>query len=103
MRIMHPRLWSLVCVTAAVAAALLPLPAAAVERWYSAGVYARLQPWLTSLSNRITLSLLDPLLVCVAILWAALAVHDVLHTPSRWRGALTIVARTIVWSAALYL
>jgi hypothetical protein len=103
MRIAHRPVWSVVCVIAAAAAALVPLPAAAVERWYSAGMYARLQPWLTSLSNRITFSLLDLMLAGVAILWAALAVRDLLHTPSRWRGALTIVSRTIVWSAALYL
>jgi hypothetical protein len=30
-------------------------------------------------------------------------VRDLLHTPSRGRGALIIVARTIVWAAALYL
>jgi len=96
-------MWSLVCVTAAVLAALVPLPPAVVERWYSAGVYARLQPWLTSLSNRITFSLLDLLLGGVAALWVAFAVHDLLHKPSRWRGALTIIVRTIVWSAASYL
>ena len=36
-------------------------------------------------------------------MWVALAVRDLLHTPSRGRGALRIVARTIVWAAALYL
>jgi hypothetical protein len=90
-------------VAAAVAAAVVPLPAAAVDRWYSAGVYATLQPWLTSLSNLITFSLLDLLLVGVAILWVVRAVRELLHTPSRGRGALIIVARTIVWAAALYL
>jgi len=103
MRIANPRAWSIGCVAAALAAAVVPLPAAAVDRWYSAGAYATLQPWLTSLSNRITFSLLDVLLAGVAILWVALAVRDLLHTPSRGRGALIIGARTIVWAAALYL
>ena len=103
MRILDPRVWSVACVTAAVAAAVIPLPAAAVDRWYSAGAYATLQPWLTSLSNRLTFSLLDLLLVGVAVFWVALTARDLLDTTNRWRAALTIVARTIVWGAALYL
>jgi hypothetical protein len=52
-------------VTMAVAAALLPLPRWAVERWYSEGIYPTLQANLTSVTNRIPVALLD---VCLALL-----------------------------------
>ena len=90
-------------VACAVAAGLVPLPPATVDRWYAARVYATLQPLLTSLSNLVPFSLLDVLIAFFATLWIVLAARDFRHTPSRLRGALHIVARTVVCSAALYL
>jgi len=87
----------------ALGAAVLPLPPTAVERWYSAGIYAALQPRLTSLSNLVPVSLFDVLVVAAAVCWLALAASDLVHTPDRLRGALRIVIRTIVGGAALYL
>lgn len=46
-------------VAAALAAALVPLDPAQVERWYSNGFYPRLQAVVTTLTNRIPVSLLD--------------------------------------------
>ena len=90
-------------VAAAAAAALVPLPPAAVERWYSARVYATLQPLLTSLSNLAPFALLDLLIGAAAAIWIALAVRDFRRAPRCVRGALPIAARTAVWCAALYL
>jgi hypothetical protein len=90
-------------VALALAAALIPLPPTTVERWYSATAYAALQPRLTSLSNLVPFSLFDAFIAAVATVWMVLAAGDMLHTPSRVRGALRIVARTIVGGAALYL
>ena len=88
---------------AAVAAALLPLPSAAVDRWYSARVYGTLQPLLTSISNLAPFALLDLLAGGIAIAWIALAVRDLRSAPRRLRAAGRIASRTLVWCAALYL
>jgi hypothetical protein len=45
----------------ALAAALVPLPAGAIERWYSAGFFPYLQRLLTSGSNLIPVSIFDAL------------------------------------------
>jgi len=90
-------------VASALGAAFMPLPAAGVDRLYSARVYAALQPLLTSTSNLTPFALLDVAIGAIAVLWIALAWRDLLRTPSRLRGSLHIVVRTIVWCAALYL
>lgn len=94
--------WRVSLVAAAVAGALIPVPASAIDRWYSAGLYAVLQPRLTSFSNLIPASLLDILLVVVALVWFGLAGRDFLNAPSRTRAATRIAIRTIVGAAALY-
>ena len=81
----------------------MPLPPAAVDRLYSARIYATLQPLLTSMSNLAPFALLDVAILTAAVVWIALAARDLLRTPSRLRGALHIAVRTIVWCAALYL
>lgn len=48
-----------VLVVAALAAALVPLDAARVERWYSTGLYPRIQGVITPVTNRVPLALLD--------------------------------------------
>ena len=53
---------------AAIVAAVVPVPAGVVERYYSAGVYAWLQPVLTGWSNRVGFALLDLLAAASAIL-----------------------------------
>jgi len=50
----------------AIVAALAPLPAAVVERYYSVGAYAWLQPVVTGWSNRVGFALLDPLALAAA-------------------------------------
>ena len=90
-------------VVVAMAAALLPLPPAAVQRWYAGPVYGTVQPLLTSASNLVPFALLDVLIACVAAAWLLFAVRDLATPPPRRLGALRIVIRTIVWSAAFYL
>jgi uncharacterized protein DUF3810 len=58
-------------VSIAVAAALFPLPADAVERYYSSGWYPVLQAHLTAWSNETRLSLFDALIVVVSIVLLA--------------------------------
>ena len=52
-------MWRAVLVLSAVAAALVPIDPARVERWYSTGLYPRLQAVVTPLTNRIPIALLD--------------------------------------------
>jgi hypothetical protein len=58
---------TLVLAAAALAAAFAPLPPAAVERWYSRGVYPLLQLVLTPLSSAVPIALLDVAVVMLAI------------------------------------
>lgn len=68
-----------VIVTAAVVA-LLPLSPAWVERVYSRGAYASLQPILTSISSLLPFAILDALLV-LALIWIAWSVIRVVRAP----------------------
>ena len=103
MQMVNRKWFRVALVAGAAVAELAPLPPAAVDRWYSARVYATLQPLLTSLSNLAPFALIDVLIGAVAVLWVALAARDLLRASSRLRRARQIVGRTIVWSAALYL
>ena len=74
-----------------------------VERWYSARLYAAVQPLLTSVSNLAPFALLDLLIAIVAIAWLALAARDLRRAGARFGGAGRIAARTLVWAAFFYL
>ena len=87
---------------AALTAALLPVSEAAVERLYS-GVYAGLQPRLTSLSNYAPFALLDVLILTAAVVWIGLAALDFVRVRRPLRVVLRVGVRTIVWSAGAYL
>jgi hypothetical protein len=88
-------------VAAAALAALVPLPAAAIERGYSTSSYLVWQRIATGLSNGVPIALFDLLLVVVVGAWIAMAARDV-----RRRGARALAGtgrRTIVWAAVAYL
>jgi hypothetical protein len=51
----------------ALGAAIVPLPADAIERWYSNGIYPRIQSGLTGVSNVVPWALFDVAVVIVAI------------------------------------
>jgi hypothetical protein len=65
------RLVKFLLIAAAAILALTPLPRAVIERVYSRGLYAALQPKVTALTNRSAVSWLDVLVVVcsVAIVW----------------------------------
>ena len=88
-------------VAAALAAALVPLPAPAVERLYSNGVYLAIQPFLTSASNRTAFAWLDVFIAAMLLL----VVVDIARGAGRnWTGiALESVGRAVTWAAAVYL
>jgi hypothetical protein len=80
-------------VIAAVAAALVPIPAQSVERWYSSALYPRLQTVLTPFSNLIPISLID--LGVAALLLAAMVWVRRRARRDEWKAA--------AWSTTLAL
>jgi hypothetical protein len=89
-------------VVAAAAAAVLPIPAEAVERWYSRGAYASFQPIVTRLSNLVPIALFD---LAVAILLAAAVVVFVsrVRRNGLWAALVRSIASAAVVAAVLYL
>ena len=100
--------WRALVVGLAALLAFIPTPPGFVERFYSTWAYAGFQPVLTALSNRVPFALFDALGILVLGGWAALAVRDVFGRAAGKRSkvleaARRICARTIVWTAGLYL
>jgi Protein of unknown function (DUF3810) len=92
----------LLVILAATAAALLPIPSSWIERWYSEGVYLRLQRSVTAFSNTIGWSLFD--VVCVV--GGAVAVMIVVGAIRRAgliRGSLRAIWRLAVILSMGYL
>ncbi len=61
-----------VLVLLAVAAAAVPVPAASVERWYSNGIYPRIQTVMTAATNHIPIAVLDlavAVLIVIGVAW----------------------------------
>src|SRR5262252_4752006 len=90
-----------VLVAVAAAAALVPVPARLVDRLYSGGLYTRVQPALTTISNLTPIALFDVLAIAVVGVWAALAWRDIRRGP-RGRAAGRVLIRTATWTAAFY-
>jgi len=89
----------------AAAVAFVPIPNQAVERFYSGGVFAAIQPLVTSLSNLSPVAILDVLIIAVMAVWLLLAIRDIVRRKKLgWlRVAGRFVFRTVVWTSALYL
>jgi hypothetical protein len=88
---------------AAAILALAPLPAAWVDRWFSGGAYAVLQPALTSAASLLPVALLD-LLVAGAAVWLGLAIVRIVRARGARVGELgTQVWRTLALAAIVYL
>lgn len=89
--------WAAAFVVAALAA-LLPLPPAAIERWYSRGLFPPLQRALTSLSNIVPFALFD-------VLWigtiAATALLVYRRRRDGWRDGLRRGAVVLACAAVL--
>jgi Protein of unknown function (DUF3810) len=90
-------------IACAAGVALVPLPPAAVDRWYSARVYRALQPLLTSISNLAPFALFDVFTAVIAVAWIVLSARDLSRASSRRRAIWPIAGRTATWCAALYL
>lgn len=86
----------------AVGAAAVPMSPSLVERAFSNGLYPRIQPILTGLSNQTPFALLDLLAAVTLVWWVVRAARDVRHPG--WSSALaSILSRTAVIAATAYL
>lgn len=86
-------------VVVAAALAVVPLPAAAVERWYSRGVYPPIQTFVTGASNLLPIALLD---VAAATLVLAGVVR--LWRTAGWGPRVRwMVTRLVATAAVLYI
>lgn len=95
--------WRLLLVGLAVAALLVPLPAATVEQSYSRLVFPLLQSRLTAASNAVPVALFDLLLLGVVLPLAVMIVVDLLR-PVPWpRRVLATVLRLLTTAAVVYL
>jgi hypothetical protein len=90
--------WALLFAVA-VAAALVPLPAAEVERWYSHGVFPPLQRTLTTVSNVVPFALFDVLWIGTIATLAVLVRRQV-HAHG-WRGGLMRTAGAVARAAVV--
>jgi Protein of unknown function (DUF3810) len=89
-------------VVTAVAAAVLPLPAGVVERWYSTFLYPALQRVLTPLSNLVPFALFDVLLA-LAVCATAIVAYRCVRRCGWLKGALRFARLALVSTAAIYL
>src|SRR4051812_49401253 len=87
----------------ALVAALVPTPAALVERMYSTAVYPLLQARLTPVANGAPFALFDWFAGIVLAGWVGALGFDIVRGRGRLRIALRCAARTIVLAAGLYL
>ena len=93
-----------VVVTAA-AAALFPLPAHLVERFYTNGFYSWLQSWLTPLANLLPFALVDVLTIGLVLglpLWWAVSIRRA-GSGRRWHAVGLLALNSVVLAAAIFL
>ena len=89
-------------VVTALAAALVPLNAEKVERWYSTGVYPRLQAVITPVSNRFPVALLD-ISVATGIIVGAWVLSRRIWRTGVGRGLLRSAGSVVTAGAVGYL
>ena len=89
----------------ALAAAVAPLDARLVERWYSTGVYPFVQRVVTPVSNLVPFAWFDVFTVGAAAIVIAIVVRRVVRAPrkTRWRHALGATANLVTAAAVIYL
>lgn len=98
-------LWRGLLFVAAGLAAIVPLPPAIVERYYSTWLYPPIQRTLTGWSNLTSVALLDGLIAVVLTVWVTLLLRDLFVGRGRraLRSLVRIVLRTATGAAGFYL
>lgn len=92
-------------VLAAVAAAVAPIAPATVERWFSTGLYPRIQRTLTPVSNLLPFALFDVLTTGGGVLVIVLLVRRIrtARRARQWRPLLRTLGGLVTGAAAGYL
>jgi uncharacterized protein DUF3810 len=91
-----------VLVLLAVAAAIVPVPADTVERWYSNGIYPRIQSVMTAATNPIPIAVLDfaaAILIGLGLAWFVRRARSI----GAARALLRAGARVVACAALVYL
>jgi hypothetical protein len=100
------RTWVKVAIVAgAVACAVIPVRSSLVERWYSTGVYPRLQQMLTPTSNVVPFALFDVLTIGAAVLVLVSLGRSIRRARQarRWSIVLSTIGNIVASAAAAYL
>jgi hypothetical protein len=92
----------LALIAAALVAAVVPVPAAVVERWYSAAFYPLLQAAVTPATNLVPFALLDAAVVLLLAVWTARFARR-LRAAGLTRAALRGAGDLLVAAALAYL
>ena len=92
-------------VLVALVCALAPLSPSLVERWYSTGMYPRVQHVVTLISNLIPFALFDILTIGAAVVVIGALVRSVRRARQarRWSIVLMTLGHIVVGAAAVYL
>jgi hypothetical protein len=89
-------------VAAAATAALLPLPAGIVERWYSLGLYPRVQAVVTPYSNQVPIALLD-VAAAALLFWVVWRFVRAIRASGAVRALVSSAVGLLTIAAAVYL
>jgi hypothetical protein len=87
-------------ICAAVLLAIVPVPKAFVERFYSTFLYIHVQRVITSASNLAPFSLFDALIVGIIAAWLWALIADIRR---RKRVITRVLVRSLVWASVLYI
>ena len=89
----------------ALIAAVAPIPKVLVERWFSVGVYPRVQHVMTPLANLVPFAWFDVLLVAVIVLVGRVVVRAVRQArrDRQWSPILSSAWTIVVTAAGIYL
>jgi hypothetical protein len=90
---------------AAATAALFPLPAGLIERFYSNGLYPWLQSWLTPFANLLPFALIDALLIALVLglpIWWAVRIRRA-GRGRRKRAVAALALNGLVLAGAIFL
>jgi hypothetical protein len=92
-------------ITLALALAFIPVPASLIERYYSNGLYPRLQAMLTPVANRIPFALVDSLVAAIIIGVPAWWTVRIFKAPRghRKKMAARLAFHTLVFASVIFL
>jgi hypothetical protein len=98
------KVWHALVVALAIGAAVAPLDAPVVERWYSVSLYPTLQRLVTPVSNLFPFAWFDLVTMALAVLFLTLLLRVVGRArEGEWRFAFRTLAHLVTAAAVVYL